>query len=410
MKKPILTFLFSFILATSAFAAWRFNPQTGKPDFYGASPSGTDRPATCNVGDSFVDTDADTNGSLYICVDTDTWKEVDDDGAGGGGDLLADGTVPLTADWNAGDGSFDITAVEFKGALVGNASTATALAADPTDCGAGTCATAIAASGNLTCGITPLVSGGTLTSGYHCRYDGAGIDCDRLEDGTGACAANSVCMGGHTHAISSEVSGLGANMATFLATPSSANLLATTTDETGSSSGSPLLVFNQNPSIAAMVGTGLADFGGAVLEIPNGAAVTDPAGAGQVAVDTTSDQFLYYGGAQRVLTYRYTDCRTLETPTDADDGIPVWAFPEPRTITDVHCWTQGGTSIALTICDDGASNCLEAITCDADGADDDGSIANGTFTANENIEWNFGAPTGTVNWVKVCITTTITAD
>lgn len=142
--------------------------------------------------------------------------------------------------------------------------------------------------------------------------------------------------------------------------------------------------------------------------IPSGAAVTDPNAAGELAIDTTTDQFLYYGGAQRVLTYRYTDCKTLETPVDADDNIPVWAFPEARTITDVHCYTEGGTSIAVTISD--GSDALEAVTCDADGADDDGSITNGTFTANENIEWDFAAPTGTVDWVKVCITTTITAD
>jgi hypothetical protein len=43
----------------------------------------------------------------------------------GAGDLLADGTVPLTADWDAGNSLYDITAVEFKGDLVGNADTAT---------------------------------------------------------------------------------------------------------------------------------------------------------------------------------------------------------------------------------------------------------------------------------------------
>jgi len=41
----------------------------------------------------------------------------------GSGDLKADGSVPLTADWNVG--LFDITAVEFKGALKGNADTVT---------------------------------------------------------------------------------------------------------------------------------------------------------------------------------------------------------------------------------------------------------------------------------------------
>lgn len=56
-----------------------------------------------------------------------------------------------------------------------------------------------------------LISGGTLTSAYHCRYDGTGIDCDRLEDASGACASNSVCMGGHTHVGVDEIYGSGWN-------------------------------------------------------------------------------------------------------------------------------------------------------------------------------------------------------
>jgi hypothetical protein len=65
--------------------------------------SSTSLPGTCTVGEMYVDTDADTNGSLYICIAENSWKEVDDDGgAGGGGDLLADGTVPLTANWDVG--------------------------------------------------------------------------------------------------------------------------------------------------------------------------------------------------------------------------------------------------------------------------------------------------------------------
>lgn len=64
---------------------------------------------------------------------------------------------------------------------------------------------------------TALISGGTLTSGYHCRYDGTGIDCDRVEDASGTCAANAVCMGGHTHPGVNEVYGSGWNADT--ATP-----------------------------------------------------------------------------------------------------------------------------------------------------------------------------------------------
>ena len=54
-------------------------------------------------------------------------------------------------------------------------------------------------------------------------------------------------------AISTAVSGLGTGIATFLATPNSANLYAAVTDEIGSSSGSPKLVFNSNPTFTTAV-------------------------------------------------------------------------------------------------------------------------------------------------------------
>jgi len=44
--------------------------------------SGTATPGTCIVGDLFIDTNYDTDGSLFQCVATNTWKEVDDDGGG----------------------------------------------------------------------------------------------------------------------------------------------------------------------------------------------------------------------------------------------------------------------------------------------------------------------------------------
>ena len=90
-----------------------------------------------------------------------------------------------------------ITAAGFVGALTGNSSTATALASNPSDCGANQFANAIASNGNLTCAgladadipddITIANAGavegtdlGTLTDGKICVYDLAGteIDCN----------------------------------------------------------------------------------------------------------------------------------------------------------------------------------------------------------------------------------------
>jgi hypothetical protein len=48
------------------------------------------------------------------------------------------------------------------------------------------------------------------------------------------------------------------------------------------------------------------------------------------------------------------------------------------------------------------------MTCDADGAED-AALSNNTFTANERVEYDTGAPSGTVNWVNMCIRYTVDA-
>jgi hypothetical protein len=64
--------------------------------------------------------------------------------------------------------------------------------------------------------------------------------------------------------ISTGVSGLGANVATFLATPSSANLASAVTDETGSGS----LVFGTSPTIASPIFTSQATFAAGTAAAP----------------------------------------------------------------------------------------------------------------------------------------------
>jgi len=71
----------------------------------------------------------------------------------------------------------------------------------------------------------------------------------------------------HTHAISTGITGLGTNVATFLATPSSTNLAAAVTGETGSGA----LVFATQPSFASTIGVGAA------TAAASGAGITFPA-------------------------------------------------------------------------------------------------------------------------------------
>ena len=130
--------------------------------------------------------------------------------------------------------------------------------------------------------------------------------------------------------------------------------------------------------------------------------------ASEIAIDTTNDdQFVYYGDVANVLTGFNEKCFSLENASTGDDDIMIWHPHRAITITDVYCKTDSGTT-QLTISD--GTNALELIACDADGQADDGSIANGAFTANEEMQFDIGTVSVADEWLNVCITYTITAD
>lgn len=136
--------------------------------------------------------------------------------------------------------------------------------------------------------------------------------------------------------------------------------------------------------------------------------------AGEVALDTTSDQFVYYGGAKRVLTYKKQFDFAIKTPVDADDVL-IFKAQTAITVTDIHVIAQGGTSISVDIqeCDSAGANCATvdaAITADTDGAEDDGTLSNGTIDAGDWVKIVLGAPSGTVNFLTGSIYYVETAD
>lgn len=91
----------------------------------------------------------------------------------------------------------------------------------------------------------------------------------------------------------------------------------------------------------------------------------------------------------------------ITDPADADDMIYAKA-PNALTITDIHCLAEGGGTITLTLqeCTAAGASCANiegAITCDADGAEDDGTLTDGAIAAGAWIKVLYSAPTGTVN-------------
>lgn len=230
-----------------------------------------------------------------------------------------------------------------------------------------------------------------------------------LKDGTGACSSGLLCLGGHTHAISSEVSGLGAGVATFLATPSTANFASAVTGETGSGA----VVFGTSPTIATPVLTGKID--------RNNVAVDDDDCTGEQGLywyDTTDSAFEFCNansGTPTVLgsgssTALQQKDRTLENPQDADSFILLKASAA-FTITDIHCIVDPadtGESVVIDVqeCTSTGDTCVTVdatITCDNDGAEDDGTLTNGAIDAGDWILLDIGTVTGTVSQLTVSI-------
>jgi len=110
----------------------------------------------------------------------------------------------------------------------------------------------------------------------------------------------------------------------------------------------------------------------------------------------------------------YTDvkCGLFENVTDDDNFIFFYA-KTAITITDIECIVEDATSVVITMqeCDSAADNCsgvdgASTITCDVDGASDDGTLSNGGIDAGDWIRLDIGTVTGTVGFVTVCITFT----
>ena len=160
--------------------------------------------------------------------------------------------------------------------------------------------------------------------------------------------------------------------------------------------------------------TGTWDAGGATsFEIPNGTGPTVDA-AGEIAIDTTSDQLVYYGGAKRVLPYKQYASFVIPAPAATDD-INLLKAPYGMTISAINCIVQGTTSVTgqLQECSSTGGDCADLdsdITCDADGAADDGSLTDSAIAANGWLRWKTTSVSGTPTFLTVTVTYSVVSD
>ena len=268
------------------------------------------------------------------------------------------------------------------------------------DCSTGDCNT-------LTVGTSEYLTYGT---GY--------IDANRFAGVTTIDGTEFGYLNGVSSLLQGQIDGKQATLT------NSAGLLAALDDETGTG----LAVFSTSPTFTTGItvpansisaaelnegdtftwtGTTHSFSGVTNLTIPSVANASS-----EIAIDTTNDdQFIYYGDVANVITAFNEKAMTIASSTWSYAGktdIPLWHPHRAIVITDIYCETDGGTSAAITISD--GTNSTESIVCDDNGAQDDGSIANGAFIASERMELDIGTVTGAVDWLNVNITYTITAD
>ena len=132
---------------------------------------------------------------------------------------------------------------------------------------------------------------------------------------------------------------------------------------------------------------------GAALSIVSGAAPTVDA-AGEAAVDTTDDQWIYYGGAKRVLPYERTVGVVIESLTDADDNFAFYMANDAITVTGVGCNCRGTCSTLATFTlEDRGANAMTITgtnpTCATTGAATFAAVTAGnSLTAGEMVAFD----------------------
>jgi hypothetical protein len=148
-------------------------------------------------------------------------------------------------------------------------------------------------------------------------------------------------------------------------------------------------------------------------QIPNGTGPTVDA-AGEVAVDTSTDQFQFYGGAKRALPSIKHVSFVMPAPVETDDFILMKA-PYGMTILTIKGVLAGTTNVVgqLQECNSSGASCADLdsdITFNGGEDADDGTLTDSTITSGNWIAWKTTSISGTPTFLTVTVTYRVIPD
>lgn len=130
---------------------------------------------------------------------------------------------------------------------------------------------------------------------------------------------------------------------------------------------------------------------------------------GEVAVDTSDGQLVYYSTSKRVINPKQTFCINKFDLVAADDDYPIMSFLDAATVTDVLCLYSGTGSTVASISledDDGNAMTHTAPTCQPHGtpAVPQSITAGGAIAQGELVRFDVdNTPDPTTDDYTICI-------
>lgn len=141
--------------------------------------------------------------------------------------------------------------------------------------------------------------------------------------------------------------------------------------------------------------------------------------AGEMTIDTTTDQIRWYGTEQRQLSPKLTFSVVVPSVADTDDML-IMKAPYGMTITGIHCLVSAATNAVIRLrectstgdCAGAGSNDIDDgdLTCDTDGESDTTISTDATIDSGDWIKLNVVSISGTPGVLTVTVTYTIVAD